>query len=114
MTSAEKARIAAKALSDKKAADVKLLEVTEVTSLGDYFVLGSVSSAVQARACAAEAEEKLAEAGEKLLHREGRDAGNWILLDFGDVVVHIMMEETREFYDLERLWADANEIEIDA
>lgn len=114
MTSVEKAQIAAKALGDKKASDVKILEVAEMTSLSEYFVLGSVSSAVQARACAAEAEEKLDESGAQLLHREGRDAGNWILLDFGDIVVHIMMEETRHFYDLERLWADAKEIEIEA
>lgn len=113
MTSEEKARVAAKALADKKASDVKILNVTEITSLSEYFVLGSVSSAVQARACAEEAEEKLENGGETLLHREGRDAGNWILLDFGDVIVHVMMEETREFYDLERLWADAKEIEFD-
>lgn len=110
MESLEKARLAAKSLEEKKAKNIKLLNVTEITSLSEYFIIGTVSSSIQARACAAETEEKMNEAGAALLHREGRDAGNWILLDFGDIVVHIMMEETREFYNLERLWADAEEV----
>lgn len=114
MESLDKARLAAKALEDKKASDVKILNVTEITSLGEYFVIASASSAVQARACAGEVEEKLSEAGEELLHREGRDSGSWILLDFGSVIIHVMLEETREFYDLERLWADAEQVEINA
>lgn len=99
-----KADLVVKALDDKKASDIEVLDVAEQTSLAEYFVIASCQSTTQVRACADEVEEQLKEAGEEMYHREGYRGGAWILLDYGDVVVHVMQEETREFYDIERLW----------
>lgn len=107
MTALEKARIAMGALEDKKAGGIELLDVSQQTSLGDYFVVASCQSTVQVRACADEVEEQLEKAGILVLHKEGYSTGSWILMDYGDVVVHIMQQETREFYGIERLWDDA-------
>ena len=104
MTPQEKADIIAKALDDKKARDIVVLDVAEHTSIADKFVLCSCTSSTQVKACADNAEYMLKEAGESLHHMEGYAGGNWVLLDFGDVVVHVMTDETREFYDIERLY----------
>lgn len=100
----ERVEIIKKALEDKKASDIEILNVSELTSLGDYFVIASCQSAVQVRACADEVEEKLLEAGVPVKHKEGYSGGSWILLDYGDIIVHVMQQETREFYSIERLW----------
>lgn len=107
MTTTEKARIIEKALDQKKARDIKLLDISELTSLAEIFIICSCSSGVQVRACADEADEKGKEAGLSLSHKEGYAGGEWILLDFGEIVVHVMTEKTREFYDIERLWDEA-------
>ena len=83
------------------------MEMTELTSTTDYFVISSANTATQVRAIADNVEEKLAEAGKEMLHEEGHREGEWILLDFGDVVVHVFRQDAREFYALEQLWADA-------
>lgn len=101
-----KAELAKKALDDKLAEDIEVLDVAEQTSLAEYFVIASCPSTTQVRACADEVEEQLEEAGEELLHSEGYRGGEWILLDYGDVVVHVMYAETRNFYDIERLWSE--------
>ncbi len=101
-----KAELAKKALDDKLAEDIEVLDVAEQTSLAEYFVIASCPSTTQVRACADEVEEQLKEAGEELLHSEGYRGGEWILLDYGDVVVHVMYAETRNFYDIERLWSE--------
>jgi ribosome-associated protein len=106
MEAKRKAEIAREALDSKKASDIEVLDVAEQTSLAEYFVIASCQSTTQVRACADEVEEKLKEAGEELLHSEGYRGGAWILLDYGDVVVHVMQEETRGFYDIERLWSN--------
>lgn len=108
----EKLNIIAKALDDKRAERIDILGISELTSLGDYFVICSCGSDVQVRACADEVEEKAKKNGFEPLHIEGYRGGNWVLIDFGDVIVHIMEKETREFYALERLWDDAKKIEI--
>lgn len=108
----ERVQLIANAIDDKKGTDIKILDVAELTSLSEYFVIASGTSAVQVRACAESVEEKMDKAGYSILHREGRDSGSWLLLDYGDIVVHIMMEETREFYDIERLWSDAKSVEV--
>lgn len=105
-------KTAAKALDDKKAADIKVLNISELTSLADYFVICSCSSSTQVKACCDEVEEKVTEAGGTLKHTEGYNGGLWILLDFGDFIVHVMQAETREFYDIERLWQDADTVEF--
>ncbi len=107
MTALEKAKIAVNALEDKKASNIELLDVSQQTSLGEYFVIASCRSTVQVRACADEVEEQLDKAGIAVLHREGYSTGSWILMDYGDVIVHVMQQETREFYGIERLWDDA-------
>lgn len=108
----ERLNIIVKALDDKRASDIDVLEISELTSIGDYFVICTCSSNVQVRACADEAEEKMKEAGFAPLHVEGYRGGSWILLDFDDIIVHIMDRQTREFYSLERLWDDAKKIDI--
>ena len=108
----EKLKVIVKALDDKRATDIDVLDISNLTSLGDYFVICTCSSGVQVRACADEAEEKAKENGFSPKHIEGYRGGNWVLMDFGDIIVHIMERETREFYSLERLWDDAKKIEI--
>lgn len=108
----EKAKKIAACLDGKKAKDITVLKVEELTTLSDYFVIASCSSAVQMRACADEVEEKLSEEEIEPAHIEGYQSGTWILMDYSDVIVHIFLEETREFYGIERLWTDAQEIAL--
>ena len=111
----EMALLAAKALDDKKGKNVRVLEITELTSLADYFVICSGGSNTQINALCDNVEKVIAEsADEKPLHREGYRGGTWVLLDYGCVAVHVFNDEAREFYSLERLWQDAKEIDISA
>ncbi len=103
----KKVEIIKNALEDKKASDIEIIDVAEHTSLADYFVIASCQSGVQVRACVDEVEEKLEETGVRVNHKEGYQGGSWILMDYGDVIVHVMQQETRKFYDIERLWNDA-------
>ncbi len=103
----------AQALYDKKASGIEVLDISEVTSIGNYFVICTCTSSTQVKACADEVEEKMDEIGIRPSHLEGYSGGNWILMDYGDIIVHIMNEETHEFYSLERLWSDAKEIKVD-
>ncbi len=112
MEAIEKAKVIYKALDDKKAANIKVLNISELSSLTEYFVICSCTSAVQVRACVDETEEKMEEQGEHVHHKEGYSGGSWVLIDFGDVIVHVMQEETRQFYDIERLWEEAPEVEF--
>lgn len=110
METVERAKLIANALDDKKAKDIKILNIKELSSLCEFFVICTCTSSTQVKAAADEAEVKMAEAGYPVSHREGYITGSWILLDFGDIVVHVMSEESREMYSLERLWADAPEV----
>jgi len=113
MTPKEMALLAAKALDSKKGAEIKVMEVTELTSLADYFVICSGSSTTQINALCDIVEEKLeTEGGEKPLRREGHRGGTWVLLDYGCVVVHVFNNEAREFYSLERLWNDGKSVDL--
>ncbi len=98
---------------DKKADNVVILDMQKVASFCDYFVVTGASSFKQTRAIADHIEESLSKSSIEPHHIEGRQDGNWILLDYGDVIVHIFHEETRKFYDLERLWGDAKRIGLD-
>jgi len=93
-------------LNDKKAKDVKSIDISELTVIADYFVICSGTSTVHIKALADEVEGKLQEMNVELLRKEGYNSARWILLDYNSVVVHIFHEEDREFYNLERLWAD--------
>ena len=113
MTPKEMALLAAKALDSKKGAEIKVMEVTELTSLADYFVICSGSSTTQINALCDIVEEKVeTEGGEKPMRREGHRGGTWVLLDYGCIVVHIFSQEAREFYALERLWKDGKPMDL--
>jgi ribosome-associated protein len=96
----------------RKAVDVKVLDVREVASFSEYFVLMSGTSSRQVQAIADAVVERLKLDGRRALHREGYAQGEWVLLDYGDFVVHVFSPQKREFYDLERLWRDAEEVEV--
>lgn len=112
MTPKEIAATAAKALDSKKGVDIKVMDVLELTSLADYFVICSGTSNTQINALCDAVEEAVNTAGEPTLHREGHRGGTWVLLDFGSVVVHVFNNEAREFYALERLWQDGKEVPL--
>ena len=103
----ERLEIIKNALEDKKASDIEILDVSKQTSLGDYFIIASCQSSVQVRACVDEVEEKMLEAGYPPKHKEGYRGGSWILIDYGDIIVHVMQQEARDFYSIERLWDEA-------
>lgn len=104
------ARIAYDALSDKKGEDIKIIDITGVSVLADYFIIANGNSESQVNALVDNVEEQLHRAGYHLRQREGRSSGNWVLLDFGDVIVHVFDKENRLFYDLERIWKDGKDI----
>ena len=115
MTPKELAIIAAKALDEKKGKEIAAIEVSEQTTLADYFVIATGSSNTQINALSGSVEKALKEqAGEEPLRREGYRDGTWVLLDYGCLVVHVFTEETRQFYDLERLWSDAKKIDLES
>lgn len=114
MTMKEIALKAAKALEDKKGLRVRLLEVTEVTTLAEYFLICTGTSNTHVNTLCDAVEEVVEACGEPMLHREGHRGGTWVLLDFGALVCHVFTDEARAFYDLERLWNDAKPIPLEA
>ena len=111
--SLELTQIAASAAADKLGEEIVALDVTGIFPLADTFLFVSSRNERQTPAIADEIADKLLEAGVKLLRIEGKAAGRWILMDFGDIVVHVMHEEEREFYSIERLWKDATPIQLE-
>ncbi len=111
-SSQEKAFLCARALLDRKAIDLVILEVKDLSSFTDYFLICSGNSDRQVQAIASHIEEKLGKEGIHPLGIEGKREGRWTLLDYGDVVVHIFFQPVREFYDLERLWSEATRVEV--
>jgi ribosome-associated protein len=93
--------------ADKKASDINLLEITDITVLSDYFLICTANSTTHARTLCEEMELTMKEAGIPAHHTEGRDSNTWLLIDFGCAVAHIFLKETREFYHLDKLWSDA-------
>ncbi len=106
-------KVACKALDDKKAIDLKAIEVTEVTVLADYFILATATSTTHVRALADEVEDALSKNGLEPHHIEGRTTG-WILLDYGTVVVNVMDAKNRDFYGLDHTWNDGKELDVSA
>lgn len=102
---------AARAADDKKAADVRIMDMREALGVTDYFVVTSGRNERQVRRIQEAVEEKLRERGVKPVRREGVRFGRWVLLDYLDIVVHVFLEEDRAFYDLERLWKDVPFVE---
>ncbi len=114
MTDIEIVKKVVNTLNDKKATDIKVLKVGDLTILANYFILATGTSSTQVKALADEVDFKLATEDHLEPHnREGYQSGNWIVLDYIDVIVHVFHTETREFYDLERLWADGEVINIE-
>ncbi|HQF43784.1 MAG TPA: ribosome silencing factor [Ignavibacteriaceae bacterium] len=107
MNSKKVAEQIANLIFNKKGYDVKIIDLKEITSFADYFVICSADSDTQVKAIADEIDEKLREKGIKYWHKEGMAALSWVLLDYVDVVVHIFKKESREFYNIEKLWGDA-------
>ncbi len=112
MTDREELEIAVKALDSKKASKITALKVEDLTILANYFVIASASSTTQVRALADEVEYRLGEKGVKPKNIEGYQSQSWIVLDYYDIIVHVFLEETRDFYQLERLWADGTPVDI--
>ena len=112
--SIELTQLAAKISSDKLAENIVALDVSDVMPLCDIFLLVSGRSERQVSAIADELEDKLAESGSKVLRSEGKALARWILLDFGDVIVHVMHEEDRMHYSLERIWNDCPLVPLEA
>jgi ribosome-associated protein len=108
----EKAWLCLKAAMEKKAADPVLLEMKKITSYTDYFLIVSGSSDRQVQAIARAVEEALHEKGVRPLGLEGVPEGRWVLMDYGDVIVHVFLEQLRTFYELESLWIDAPRLEL--
>ena len=102
------------ALEEKKAADIRVLDIEKITTIADYFIIASGSNRNQVQAMADSVEEEMGRAGFQAKNVEGYRNANWILLDYGDVVLHIFDEENRLFYDLERIWRDGTEVDKDA
>ena len=94
-------------IQSKKGFDITLLNLKELSAMADYFVICSADANIQVKAIADEVDKKLRKAGIKCYHKEGYNSLNWVLLDYFDVVVHIFRKESREFYNLEKLWGDA-------
>lgn len=101
------ARLAGRLALEKRGFDVRILKLKEISSICDYFVVASGGADIHVKAIASAVYDGLVEAGYKPYHREGVKEGNWILLDYIDVVVHVFLESTRQFYALEKLWGDA-------
>ena len=101
-----------KALDDKKGMDIKLLRIDRVSSLADYFLICTGTSNTHVKTLCDYAEYTLEQLGEKMLGREGHRGNTWELLDYGTIVIHVFTDEARKFYDLERLWADAEVVDL--
>lgn len=112
LTAKEVAYQVTKVLDEKKGMDIKLLKIDQISSLADYFIICTGTSNTHVRTLCDYAEAVFDELGEPMLGREGHRGNTWELLDFGSVVVHVFTEDAREFYALERLWADAQQIEL--
>jgi ribosome-associated protein len=106
------AKVAALAAEDKLASTITAIDVSEQLALTDVFLIVSAANDRQVGAIVDEVEDKLREAGARPVRREGEREGRWVLIDYGDVVVHVQHDEERDFYDLERLWKDCPEIEL--
>ena len=108
------AQIACKAIDDKKGQDIKIIDIHNVSVIADYFVIASGTNSNQVQAIVDNVEEQLGRAGFEAKQIEGNRNSSWILMDYGDVIVHVFDEENRLFYDLERIWRDGNVLEMDA
>ena len=113
MSSKDILKTAYEAISDKKGESTRIIDISKLSVIADYFIVNNGSNVNQVQAIADSVEEKLLEAGVKLKQVEGNNNSGWILMDFGDVIVHVFSKEERFFYDLERIWSDGTNVEIE-
>lgn len=111
MTEQERLKLIVKTLDRKKAEDIRVMEIGNLTIVADYFIIASGTSTTQVKSLADEVDFILGQQGVHVLHTEGYQNANWIVLDYGDLVVHVFHAETRRFYSLERLWSDGKELD---
>ena len=111
-TSNVMAKLAITALEDKKAEDIRVIDISEVSVLADYFIIASGTNRSQIQALADNVQESLGRAGYELKQVEGYNSANWVLMDFNDIIIHIFDNENRLFYNLERIWRDGKDIDI--
>ena len=114
MNSNEMAKIAIAALDDKKAKDIKVIDISNVSVMADYFIIASGSNPNQVQALVDNVEEQMYKAGYDDPRVEGYNTASWVLLDYNDVIVHVFSQDDRLFYDLERIWRDGKEIDVDS
>ncbi|MBQ7131722.1 MAG: ribosome silencing factor [Oscillospiraceae bacterium] len=112
MTTEEKLRSIVKALDSKKGEDIKVIKITDLTIIADYFVIAGGTSSTHTKSLSQEVDYKLGLLGVNPTRSEGSGADGWVVLDYSDIVVHIFYKAEREFYQLERLWADGEEIDV--
>lgn len=112
-TSLEMAKLAISALDDKKGEDIKVIDISEISVLADYFIIASGSNRSQVQAMIDNVMEQLGRAGFHAKQVEGYDSANWVLIDYNDIIVHVFDKENRLFYDLERIWRDGKIIDAE-
>ena len=110
----EMAALAIEALEDKKAEDIRVIDISQVSVIADYFIIANGTNKSQIQTLSDAVEEKLGRAGYLLKQKEGFRNANWVLLDFGDIIVHVFDKENRLFYDLERIWRDGKTVDADS
>ncbi|MGN0612378.1 MAG: ribosome silencing factor [Porcipelethomonas sp.] len=113
MTQEEKLRLIIKTLDTKKAEGIQAIKISDLTIIADYFIIASGNSSTQTRTLAEEVEYQMSQAGVEPERKEGYNGSNWVILDYGDIVVHVFYKEARDYYQLERLWADGERIDIE-
>ena len=113
MTQDEMLRTIIKTLDNKKAESIKAIKITDLTILADYFVIANGTSTTHTKTLAEEVEYQLSQNGVEPDRTEGYNGSSWVILDYGDIVVHVFYKETRDYYQLERLWADGEKIDIE-
>lgn len=110
--SLEMARLACKALDDKKGLDIKVIDIHEVSVIAEYFIIASGTNVNQVQAMVDNVADTLGRAGFEAKQVEGNKSSSWILMDYGDLIVHVFDEENRLFYDLERIWRDGKAVDV--
>ena len=108
------AKLAYEALEDRKGEDIKVIDISGVSTIADYFIIANGTNDNQVRALVDSVEDKLAKEGFYAKQREGVGLGSWVLLDFGQIIVHVFDKENRLFYDLERIWRDGSYVDVDS
>jgi ribosome-associated protein len=112
LTAQQKIEIIVKALDSKRAEDIQTIKIGDLTIIADYFIIANGTSNIHTKSLAEEVEFKMTQNGAEPLRTEGYQGQNWIVLDYGDVVVHVFYKETRDQYNLERLWSDGTQVDI--